>query len=49
VLAISVVLLWVLVAIGTVKNVLYGKLFDAPCLREMEKKAASVEQKQREV
>jgi hypothetical protein len=43
VLAISVILLWLLVATGTVKNVLYGNLFQAPCLREMEKKAAAME------
>jgi hypothetical protein len=30
VLAISVILLWLLVATGTVKNVLYGNLFQAP-------------------
>jgi hypothetical protein len=31
-------LLWLVVAAGTVKNILYGNLFEAPCLREMEKK-----------
>jgi hypothetical protein len=43
VLAVSVILLWLVVATGTVKNVLYGNLFQAPCLREMEKQAASME------
>jgi hypothetical protein len=33
-------LLWLIVATGTVKNVFYGNLFEAPCLRELEKKAA---------
>jgi hypothetical protein len=42
VLAISVVLLWLVVATGTVKNILYGNLFEAPCLREMEKMANAV-------
>jgi hypothetical protein len=32
-------LLWLVVATGTVRNLLYGNLFEAPCLREMEKKA----------
>ncbi|KAH8725831.1 voltage-dependent anion channel [Phaeosphaeriaceae sp. PMI808] len=40
ILAVSVMLLWILVAAGTAKNILYGNLFDAPCLREMEKKKA---------
>jgi hypothetical protein len=43
VLAVSVILLWLVVATGTVKNVLYGNLFQAPCLREMEKQAAAME------
>jgi hypothetical protein len=34
-------LLWIVVAAGTIKNILYGNLFEAPCLREMEKKASS--------
>lgn len=34
-------LLWLLVAAGTAKNILYGNLFEAPCLREMEKKASA--------
>ncbi|KAJ4362426.1 Plasma membrane sulfite pump involved in sulfite metabolism [Neocucurbitaria cava] len=37
--ATSVIVLWLVVAAGTIKNVLYGNLVDAPCLREMEKKA----------
>jgi tellurite resistance protein TehA-like permease len=51
VLAISVMLLWVVVATGTVKNILYGNLFEAPCLREMEKKAnaIAVEKRQQDV
>ena len=42
VFAISVMLLWLVVATGTMKNVLYGNLVDAPCLREMEKKASTM-------
>lgn len=41
VFAISVMLLWGVVAAGTVKNLLFGKLVEAPCLREMERKAAA--------
>jgi tellurite resistance protein TehA-like permease len=43
VLAIGVLLLWLLVAVSTIKNILYGNLFDAPCLREMEKKAGTTD------
>lgn len=43
VLAVSVMLLWLVVASGTVKNILYGNLFEAPCLREMERLAAEKE------
>lgn len=39
VLAVSVMLLWFIVAGGTVKNIHSGNLFEAPCLREMERKA----------
>jgi hypothetical protein len=42
VLATSVILLWVVVATGTVKNMVYGNLFEAPCLREMERKANTI-------
>ncbi|KAH9877945.1 hypothetical protein J1614_003162 [Plenodomus biglobosus] len=38
-LAISVMVLWLIVAAGTVKNIFGGNLFEAPCLREMERKA----------
>lgn len=38
-LAVGVMLLWCVVAAGTVKNILFGNLFVAPCLREMEKRA----------
>ena len=50
VLGVSVVLLWLLVAVGTMKNILYGNIFEAPCLREMEKRAcaASVEMQQQD-
>ncbi|KAI4960603.1 hypothetical protein J4E86_002227 [Alternaria arbusti] len=41
VLGASVILLWLLVAVGTVKNIVYGNMFQAPCLREMEKKACA--------
>ncbi|KAK7181310.1 hypothetical protein PSPO01_12604 [Paraphaeosphaeria sporulosa] len=37
VLGVSVLLLWVVVASGTALNMLRGKLFEAPCLRELEK------------
>lgn len=37
VFAICVVLLWLVVGAGTVNKILYGDLFEAPCLREMEK------------
>jgi hypothetical protein len=30
-------LLWLVVAAGTTKNMLYGNLIEAPCLREIEK------------
>jgi hypothetical protein len=43
VLAISVMFLWLIVTVGTIKNMLYGNLFDAPCLREMEKKAGATD------
>ena len=39
--AISVMLLWAVVAVGTVKHLFYGKLVEAPCLREIEKRAAA--------
>ena len=39
--AISVMLLWAVVAVGTVKHLFYGKLVEAPCLREVEKRAAA--------
>ncbi|KAF2011443.1 C4-dicarboxylate transporter/malic acid transport protein-like protein [Aaosphaeria arxii CBS 175.79] len=35
--AVCVFLLWVLVASGTIRNVIYGNLFAAPCLKEVEK------------
>ena len=38
VLAVGVMILWAVVAFGTVRNILYGHLFEAPCLREMEKR-----------
>ena len=41
VFAISVILLWGVVAAGTVKNLCFGKLVEAPCLREMERRAAA--------
>lgn len=41
VFAISVMLLWGVVAAGTVKNLVFGKLVEAPCLREMERRAAA--------
>ena len=30
-------MLWLIVTIGTVQNMLRGRMFEAPCLREMEK------------
>ncbi|KAH3913217.1 hypothetical protein HBI56_086310 [Parastagonospora nodorum] len=45
VLAISVILLWLVVAVGTAKNILYGNLFEAPCLREMERRANAAAEK----
>lgn len=41
ILGISVVLLWVLVAVGTMKNIIYANMFEAPCLRDIEKKACA--------
>lgn len=35
-------MLWLIVATGTMKNILFGNLFQAPCLREMEKRAGIV-------
>ncbi|KAF2706045.1 C4-dicarboxylate transporter/malic acid transport protein-like protein [Pleomassaria siparia CBS 279.74] len=35
--AACVMVLWLVVASGTVKNMLYGNLIEAPCLREIEK------------
>jgi hypothetical protein len=51
VLAISVILLRIVVSVGIVKNILYGNLFEAPCLREIEKKAnaVAVEKRQQDV
>ncbi|KAL5120048.1 Plasma membrane sulfite pump involved in sulfite metabolism [Pleosporales sp. CAS-2024a] len=46
VLAISVALFWLVVAAGTVKNMMYGNLFEAPCLREMERRAAAEKERQ---
>ncbi|EMD65023.1 hypothetical protein COCSADRAFT_160012 [Bipolaris sorokiniana ND90Pr] len=40
-LAVGVMLLWLLVAVSTVKNVVYGDIFVAPCLKEIEKRAAA--------
>jgi tellurite resistance protein TehA-like permease len=37
VFGVSVILLWLIVAAGTVRNIIRGTLFEAPCLREMEK------------
>jgi hypothetical protein len=31
-------LLWIVVALGTVKGALSGELFSAPCLKDMETK-----------
>jgi len=42
VISVSVVLLWLIVAVGTVKHMLLGKLFEAPCLREMERARRNV-------
>ena len=41
VLAVGVMLLWLVVAAGTLKNIVYGNMFVAPCLKEMEKRAAA--------
>lgn len=43
-----VVLLWVVVTAGTVQNMLRGRLFEAPCLREMEKACGRGEGARRE-
>jgi tellurite resistance protein TehA-like permease len=40
VFAICVMLLWTVVAANTIKNLVFGKLVEAPCLREMERRAA---------
>lgn len=49
VLAVSVMVLWSVVATGTVKNILYGNMFEAPCLREMERRAnVAIEEKKRQ-
>lgn len=40
VLAVGVMVLWFVVAFGTLKNIFHGNLFEAPCLREMEKRAS---------
>lgn len=45
VLAVGVMLLWLLVTAGTVKNILRGNIVVAPCLKEMEKKAAAEAEK----
>jgi hypothetical protein len=34
-------LLWGVVSVGTVKHLFYGKLVEAPCLREVEQRAAA--------
>jgi len=46
VLASSVILLWLVVAVGTAKNMLFGNLFEAPCLREMERRANAAAEKE---
>jgi len=38
VLTVGVMVLWAVVAFGTARNILSGHLFEAPCLREMEKR-----------
>jgi len=43
VLAVGVMVLWAVVAFGTVRNILHGHLFEAPCLREMEKRVREEE------
>jgi hypothetical protein len=51
VLAISAMLLWIVVLVGAVKNILYGNVLEAPCLREIEKKAnaVAVEKRQQDI
>jgi hypothetical protein len=36
--AVAVILLWCIVAVGTVKGALDGRLFNAPCLKNLPKK-----------
>ncbi|KAF2873669.1 voltage-dependent anion channel [Massariosphaeria phaeospora] len=44
----SVILLWLLVAIGTVSNIYHGSLFEAPCLRDVERACAMATGKERQ-
>jgi hypothetical protein len=43
-----VILLWLIVAAGTCKEVLYGRIIEAPCLREMEKARNSAIKEERQ-
>lgn len=46
ILGVSVCLLWLAVSAGTVLNMLRGRLFEAPCLREMEKACQRAEERE---
>lgn len=37
----GVFLLWIVVATGTAVNAMRGKLFEAPCLRELERRCGN--------
>ncbi|KAF1996748.1 C4-dicarboxylate transporter/malic acid transport protein [Amniculicola lignicola CBS 123094] len=43
-----VILLWFVVMAGTVKNILYGQLFEAPCLKSLEKECARAKSQKEE-
>lgn len=47
ILFVAVTLLWVVVAIGTVKHALTGELLFAPCLKEVEQAELRAEQRKR--
>ena len=48
IISVSVILLWLVVASATLKNIIYGNLFSAPCLREMEKASNLAAEKERQ-
>ena len=42
--SVAVTLLWIMVAVGTVRRAWTGEIFFAPCLKDLEGKKAQAEQ-----